>query len=78
MSGSATVIPKSGGARVAMIRLLKCPKDSASERRTQAIDQIKAILVSAPASLREQLEPLRRGALVNDLPIFDQASSTAR
>ncbi|MEB3260042.1 MAG: hypothetical protein VKP63_05370, partial [Cyanobacteriota bacterium] len=64
ISGSATVIPKSGGEKVEMIRLLKCAKDSATESRTRAINQIKAILVTAPALLRERLEPLRRSALI--------------
>jgi transposase len=66
ISGSATVIPKSGGEKVEMIRLLKCAKDSATESRTRAINQIKAILVTAPALLRERLEPLRRSALIPD------------
>jgi transposase len=47
-----------------MIRLLKCAKDSATESRTRAINQIKAILVTAPAPLRERLEPLRRSVLI--------------
>jgi transposase len=64
ISGSATVIPKSWGEKVEMIRLLKCAKDSATESRTRVINQIKAILVTAPASLRERLEPLRRSALI--------------
>jgi len=64
ISGTATVIPKSGGEKVEMIRLLKCAKDSATESRTRAINQIKAILVTAPAPLRERLESLRRSALI--------------
>ena len=54
------MIPKSGGEKVEMIRLLKCATDSATESRTRAINQIKAILVTAPSLLRERLEPLRR------------------
>jgi hypothetical protein len=41
-----------------MIRMLKCTKDAATESRTLAINQIKAILVTAPAALRKRLEPL--------------------
>jgi transposase len=33
---------------VEMIRMLKCAKDSATGSRTRAINQIKAILVTAP------------------------------
>ena len=61
ISGSATVIPKSWGEKVEMIRLLKCAKDSATESRTRVINQIKAILVTAPASLRERLVRRRLG-----------------
>jgi transposase len=35
------------------IRLLKCAKDSATDSRTRAINQIKAILGTAPGPLRE-------------------------
>jgi hypothetical protein len=40
--------------------MLKCTKDAATESRTLAINQIKAILVTAPAALPERLEPLPR------------------
>lgn len=64
IAGTATVTPKAGGERVEMIRMLKCAKDSATGSRTRAINQIKAILVTAPAALRERLEPLHRSALI--------------
>lgn len=64
IAGTATVTPKAGSERVEMIRMLKCAKDSATDSRTRAINQIKAILVTAPAALRERLEHLHRGALI--------------
>ena len=64
IAGSATVAPKSGSERVEMIRMLKCTKDSATESRTRAINQIKAILVTAPAALRERLESLTHRPLI--------------
>ena len=64
IAGSTTVTPKAGDEKVEMIRLLKVAKDSATVSRTRAINQIKAILVTAPAALRERLEPLHRGALI--------------
>jgi transposase len=64
IAGSATVTPKAGDQKVEMIRLLKVAKDSATESRTRAINQIKAIVLTAPAALREQLEPLQRTALI--------------
>jgi hypothetical protein len=47
-----------------MIRLLKGNKDSASKSRTRAINQIKAILVTAPTVLWEQLEPMAHDVLI--------------
>ena len=38
-----------------MIRMLKSAKDSAVKARTQAINQMKALVVTAPAELRETL-----------------------
>jgi hypothetical protein len=42
---------------VEMIRLLKWAKDSDTESRTRAINQIKAILGTAPGPLREGWSP---------------------
>jgi transposase len=64
LAGTATIAPKGGTHLVEMIRLLKGNKDSASKSRTRAINQIKAILVTAPAVLREQLEPLAHDVLM--------------
>jgi transposase len=64
LAGTATIAPKGGTHLVEMIRLLKGNKDSASKSRTRAINQIKAILVTAPAVLREQLEPLANDDLM--------------
>ena len=56
-----------------MIRLLKGNKDSASKSRTRAINQMKAILITAPAVLPEQLEPLVHGALIATCAAFSVA-----
>ena len=50
--------PKSGLDNVEMIRMLKIAKDSALKARTQAINQMKAIIVTAPAELRFDLTRL--------------------
>jgi transposase len=50
---------------VEMIRMLKRAKDSATKARTQAINQIKAILVTAPPPLREPLTGLSQAALLH-------------
>ena len=56
LAGVADATPKSGEGEVEMIRMLKNTKDSAVKARTQAINQVKAIVVTAPAELRETLD----------------------
>ena len=63
LAGVADAIPKSGQGEVEMIRMLKSAKDSAVKARTQAINQMKALIVTAPASLRETLDGLSVSAL---------------
>ena len=70
LTGTATITPKGGTHLVEMIRLIKGNKDSASKSRTRAINQMKAILITAPAVLREQLEPLVHEALIATYAVF--------
>ena len=49
---------------VEAMRILKTAKDSAVKARVQAINQLKAVLVSADPRLREALSPPRTGQLV--------------
>ncbi len=46
-----------------MLRMLKSTKDSAVKARTQAVNQMKALVVTAPAGLRETLHGLTATAL---------------
>ena len=59
LGGQATAEPKSGTSSVEMIRHLKVARDGAVKARAQAMLTLKAIIVSAPAELREQLEGIR-------------------
>ena len=70
IAGLATIEPKGGHHVVEMIRLLKGNKDSATNSRTRAINQIKAILITAPALLREQLEPMANINLIATCAAF--------
>ena len=63
LSGVADATPKSGEGEVEMIRMLKSAKDSAVKARTQAVNQMKALVVTAPAELRESLDGLTTSAL---------------
>jgi transposase len=83
LAGTATIAPKGGTHLAEMIRLLKGNKDSASKSRTRAINQIKAILVTAPAVLREQLEPLANDDLMVTctafrVPLVDSPMAAAK
>ena len=53
-----------------MIRMLKCAKDSAIKARTQAVNQMKSVVVTAPAELRELLGSLTLAALVSRCKSF--------
>jgi len=64
LAGTATGIPKHGDDRVEMIRILKLARDSAVKSQTQAVNQVKAVLVTAPPELREALQGLTRLTLV--------------
>ena len=63
LAGVADATPKSGEGEVEMIRMLKSAKDSAVKARTQAGNQMKALVVTAPAELRETLDGLTTSAL---------------
>ncbi len=63
LAGVADATPKSGQGEVEMIRMLKSARDSAVKARTQAINQMKALVVTAPADLRETLDGLTTSAL---------------
>lgn len=55
ISGRATGIPKTRDGSVEAIRQLEIVYHGASKDRTRAINQFKAIIVSAPAGLRHRL-----------------------
>nr|WP_107461317.1 IS110 family transposase [Streptomyces sp. MA5143a] len=58
LSGRARARAKSGDGPVHSARILKLAKDSAVKARTQAINQLKAVLVIADPALRERLSSL--------------------
>ena len=66
-SGRASGAPKSRAGAVEGIRVLRVARSSAVKARTQAINQIRALLVTAPAVLREHVAGCTRPALVRSL-----------
>lgn len=64
LSGRATAIAKSGDGQVEMLRMFKQAKASAIKSPSQAINQLKAILVRAEPVLRESMTGLSNPALL--------------
>jgi transposase len=56
-AGRATTIPKTRTGAVESIRVLRIARAGAVKARTQTINQLKAILITAPTPLREHLAP---------------------
>ena len=65
LGGEATAVPKSGDGLVEAIRVLRIARRSALKARTQAINQIHDVIVTAPEALNAQLRGLRSGALID-------------
>jgi transposase len=65
LSGRAAGIPKSRDGKVEAIRALRVTRRSAVKARTQAINQLRALLLTGPAELREQLRNLSTGRLID-------------
>ena len=63
-SGQATAVPKSGDGPVECIRMLLMARRSATKARTQAANQIHALVVTAPEPLKRQLRGLKLKARV--------------
>jgi transposase len=66
-SGRATGTPKTGDGPVEAIRMLRVARTSAVKARTQAINQIKTLLVTAPETVRAAATGLGRAALIEHL-----------
>ena len=70
LSGEATGTPKTHDGPVEALRALKAIHRSANKARTQAINQLRAILVTAPEDLRARLRDLPRGELLTTCAAF--------
>lgn len=83
LAGTATTLPKTSDGPVEMIRVLHITRETAVKARTQAINQLRALVVTAPLELAEQLRGLSRRRLVAaastfdpDTPVDDPTSAT--
>ncbi|WP_285544206.1 IS110 family transposase, partial [Streptomyces lavendulae] len=64
LSGRADVTPKTGEGPAADMRVLRLAKESAVKARTQAKNQLKAVMLSIDPTLREALSKLSNTALI--------------
>ena len=64
LAGETAGVPKSADGRVEMIRVLRAARRSAVKTRTQAANQLRGILVTAPEALRHRLRALTTKELV--------------
>lgn len=64
LSGRATATAKTTDGPVETIRMFKMAKSSAVKSRSQAINQLKAVLVSADTALRESMTGLSNPKLI--------------
>ena len=70
-AGEATGTPKAQDGTVEMVRSLRVARQTAVKARTQAINALKGLLVTAPDELREQLEGLTTTKLVRQTAALD-------
>jgi transposase len=70
MADDAAGEPKSGDGQVEMIRTLRSARQSAVKARTQAANQLQALLVTAPEDLRHRLRELPTKDLVDTCARF--------
>jgi transposase len=64
LTGRATALAKTNDGPVEMLRMLKMAKTSAVKSRTQAINQLKAIVMRADSALRDSLTGLSTPRLI--------------
>jgi len=64
LSGAASGTPKRRDGRVEAIRALRVARRSAVKARTQAMNQLRALLLTGPAELREHLRHLSATELI--------------
>lgn len=57
LAGEATAIPKLQSGAVEQLRVISLARRSAVKARTQAMNQLRALLVTAPDTVREDLLP---------------------
>lgn len=65
LSGRATGIPKSADGEIEAARVVKVAKNGAVKSRTATMNSLRSVLITAPAALRAELEPLSDHRLIS-------------
>jgi transposase len=76
LSRRANGTAKTGDGPVEMLRLFRLTRTSAVKSRTQAINQLKAVIVGADPALRETLSGLSNAALIRHCANLPEAAPT--
>jgi transposase len=76
-AGEVTITPKARDGHVEMLRLLRVARTTAMRARTQAVNALRSLVVTAPAELREQLRGLSTVRLVRVATTLDPGSLTS-
>ncbi|ADI03153.1 IS110 family transposase [Streptomyces bingchenggensis BCW-1] len=77
LSGRATATAKTSDGPVEAIRMFKMAKVSATKSRSQAINQLKAVLVAADPTLREALSGPSNPKLIRKYSELEAAADTS-
>jgi transposase len=75
-AGEATGVPKAQDGVVEMLRALRAARQTAVKARTQAVNALKGLLVTAPDELREQLAGLPTARLVRAAAALEAGTPT--
>jgi transposase len=70
LAGTATAQPKAGTGPMEMVRTLRVARQSAIKARTQAANELHALVVTAPDAIRAQLRHLTLPKLVTNAAAF--------
>jgi transposase len=79
LGGQAVLTPKTADGPAEVLRVFKLARDSAVKARTQAINQLRAVLIGADPTLRESLSGLGPATLIRrcaELPDPDAGPAT--
>ena len=76
LSGRATAVPKEQSGAAEAMRIVSVARRSAVKAKTQAINQLRALLVSAPQEIRERLLKTQTTACVENCAHLRSLGST--